>query len=120
MCPKFRYGDEKVLGTQPNPTRGLAFTHCILRLNLIKSIFNIVILDSLSLSHTHTHTRIHLSKQHGISFPNPSIHLSRISYQKPSIHLSCFSIQNTSKAASIYHPQGKNIDMASNELVSGI
>ena len=40
-CPKFRYGDREVLGTQPHPTRGLTSTHCILRLNLIKDIFKI-------------------------------------------------------------------------------
>ena len=32
--------------------------------------------NSTSLFQTHTHTGIHLSKQHGISSPNPSIHLS--------------------------------------------
>ena len=46
---EFRYGDEKVLDTQPYLTRRLASTHCILHLNLIKGTFNIVILDS----HTH-------------------------------------------------------------------
>ena len=41
MCPKFRYGNGKVLGTQPHPTRGSASIYCVLRLNLIKVIFNI-------------------------------------------------------------------------------
>ena len=48
-CPKFRYGDKKVLDTQPYLTHESASTHCVLRLNLITGIFNIVILDS----HTH-------------------------------------------------------------------
>ena len=45
----FRYGDRKVLGTQPHPTFGSAFTYCVLRLNPIKGIFKNCILDS----HTH-------------------------------------------------------------------
>ena len=45
-CPEFKYGYGKVLGTQPYLTCWSAFTHCILRLNLIKGTFNIVILDS--------------------------------------------------------------------------
>ena len=40
-CPEFRYGDGKMLGTQPHPTRGLTFTHCVLHLNLIKGTFKI-------------------------------------------------------------------------------
>ena len=48
-CSEFRYGDEKVLGTQPHPTRGLASTHCVLFLNLIKGTFNI---HHSSLTHT--------------------------------------------------------------------
>ena len=48
-CSEFRYGDEKVLDTQPYLTRRSASTRCILHLNLIKGTFNIVILDS----HTH-------------------------------------------------------------------
>ena len=39
--PKFRYGDGKELGTQPHPTSGSAFTHCVLHFNLIKGTFNI-------------------------------------------------------------------------------
>jgi len=34
---------------QNHPTRGLASTHCVLHLNLIKGIFNIAF-------HTHIHT----------------------------------------------------------------
>ena len=40
MCPKFRYKDEKVLGTQPHLTCGSASTHCVPSLNLIKGRFN--------------------------------------------------------------------------------
>ena len=61
-CPEFRYGDGKVLGTQPHPTHGSASTQCVLRLNLIKDIFNIVILNS------HTHTSIHLAINMAFSF----------------------------------------------------
>ena len=52
-CLKFRYEDEKVLSTQPHPTRGSASTHCVPRINPIKGKFNIVIL-------THTHPSMHL------------------------------------------------------------
>ena len=41
-CLKFRYGDEKMLGTQPHQTRGSTFTHCVLHFNPIKGTFNIV------------------------------------------------------------------------------
>ena len=40
-CSEFRYEDGKVLGTQPHLTCGTVFSHCILRLNLIKDTFNI-------------------------------------------------------------------------------
>ena len=40
--PKFRYRDGKVLGTQPHLTRGLASTHCVPRLNLVKGRFNML------------------------------------------------------------------------------
>ena len=43
-CPEFRYEDGNVLGYQPHPTHGSAFTLCVLRLNLIKDTLNIVIL----------------------------------------------------------------------------
>ena len=64
MCLEFRYEDGKVLNTQPYLTCGLASTHCILRLNPIKSTFNIVILDS----NTYLHTSIN---QHGIFILKP-------------------------------------------------
>ena len=41
-CLDFRYGDGKVLGTQPHPTYRSAFTHCVPSLNLIKGIFNML------------------------------------------------------------------------------
>ena len=41
MCSDFRYKDEKVLGTQSRLSHGSTFTHYVLRLNLIKDIFNI-------------------------------------------------------------------------------
>ena len=61
MSLEFRYGLEKVLGTQNYPTHWSASTHCVLHLNSIKSTFDI------ASSHTYTHTSIHLSIQHGIS-----------------------------------------------------
>ena len=42
MSLEFSYGFGKVLGTQNNPTLGLASSHCVLCLNPIKGIFNIV------------------------------------------------------------------------------
>ena len=41
-CPKFRYGDGKVLGIQPHPTHRSASTHCVPNLNLIKGKFNML------------------------------------------------------------------------------
>ena len=41
-CLKFRYEDEKVLGTQPHMTRGSASTHCVPSLNLVKGVFNML------------------------------------------------------------------------------
>ena len=35
MSLKFKYGDRKVLGTQPCPTRGSTSSYCVLYLNLI-------------------------------------------------------------------------------------
>ena len=49
-----------MLGTQDRLTHGSASTHCVLCLNHVKGIFNIVF-------YTHTHTSIHLSIQHSIS-----------------------------------------------------
>ena len=42
MSSEFRYSFRKVLGTQNNLTLGLASSHCVLCLNPIKSIFNII------------------------------------------------------------------------------
>ena len=50
MCLEFRYGDGKVLGTQPHPTRRLAFTHCVPYPNPIKESSN-------RLFYTHTYTK---------------------------------------------------------------
>ena len=41
-CSEFRYGDGKVLSTQPHLTRGSASTHCVPNLNLIKGTFNML------------------------------------------------------------------------------
>jgi len=46
MGSEFRYGFGKVLGTQDHQTLGLASTHCVLCLNPIKSVFNIVSVDT--------------------------------------------------------------------------
>ena len=46
---EFRYGDEKVLDTQPHLTCGLTSTHCVPCLNSIKDTLNIVILTSMHL-----------------------------------------------------------------------
>ena len=50
MGSEFKYDFGKVLGTQNCSTRGLASTFCVLRLNLIKGIFDIAFY-----THTHTH-----------------------------------------------------------------
>ena len=59
MDSEFRYDFGKVLSTQNYPTHRSASTHCVLRLNLIKDMFNIA-------SKTHIHTSIHIRIQHGI------------------------------------------------------
>ena len=112
-CLEFRYGDGKVLGTQPHLTHGLASFHCILCLNLIKNIFNTTF-------QTQTHASIHLSK-----LLNPNIHLSwhrnvhkpkatnkHISYprQKPRhvrIKQTCYHIQGKAFANIVHIHQSK-------------
>ena len=69
MCSEFRYGDGKVLGTQPHLTRGLVSTHCVSNPSPLKGSSN-------RLFQTHIHTNMHLNIQHGISSQKPSIHLS--------------------------------------------
>ena len=49
MGSEFRYVLGKVLSTQNRPTLRLTSHHCVLRLNLIKKMFNTYI-------YTHTHT----------------------------------------------------------------
>ena len=41
-CPDLRYGDEKVLDTQPYLTLGSVSTHCVPSLNLIKGLLNMI------------------------------------------------------------------------------
>ena len=81
MDSEFRYVLGKVLGTQDRPNLRLASHLCVLRLNLIKSMFNTCIY-----THTHTHTSIHLSIQHGIFhlIQNIIIHLPK---QKRTKHI---------------------------------
>ena len=61
---EFKYGDEKLLDTQPDLTRRSTSSHCVLRLNPIKGSFNIVI-------YTHTHTSIHLAINMVSIIPKP-------------------------------------------------
>ena len=79
-CPEFRYGDGKVLGTQPHPSHGSASTHCVLRLNLIKSTFNIY---HYRFTHTHTHTHQYtFSKQCGIISSQTLAYIYHTSHSK--------------------------------------
>ena len=107
-CSEFRYGDEKVLDTQPYLTRRSASTHCILHLNLIKGTFNIVILDS----HTHQHTS---SNQHSIVDPKPQhtsiMHLITSQILTYAYHTSHHIIYKGIKQTNIYHIQGRNISI---------
>ena len=41
-CPEFRYGDERVLGTQPHLTCESASTHCVPSLDPVKGKFNML------------------------------------------------------------------------------
>ena len=90
ISSEFRYDFKKVLGTQNRLTHGLPSTHCFLRLNLIKEIFNIVF-------YTHTHTNMHLTINMASNIPKPNIHLSYLS-TKPSIHLSWRLFQGNNKS----------------------
>ena len=90
MSSEFRYDFRKVLGTQNRLTHGLPSTHCFLRLNLIKEMFNIVF-------YTHTHTNMHLTINMASNIPKPNIHLSYLS-TKPSIHLSWCLFQGNNKS----------------------
>ena len=62
MGLEFRYGFGKVLGTQNHPTHGSTSSHCVLHLNLITGMSNIVF-------YTYTYSNIHLSIQHDINHP---------------------------------------------------
>ena len=84
MSSEFRCEDEKVIGTQPHPTHGSTSSHCVLRLNLIKDSFNIVI-------YIHTYTIIHLVISMASIIP------------KPNIHLSCQLISNRAYIYHAYH-----------------
>ena len=42
MCQEFRYGNGKILGTQPHPTSGSTSTHCVPNPNLIKRSSNML------------------------------------------------------------------------------
>ena len=86
MGLEFKYGDGKVLGTQPHPTYGLASNHCVLRLNLIEGLFNIVIY-----THTHTHTSIHLVINMTSIIQKPYHTSIMATHIKLNIHLSCIS-----------------------------
>ena len=92
MDLEFRYDFGKVLGTQNHSTYGLASSHCVLHLNLIKGMFNIVFY-----THTHTHTNMHLKINMASNILKPNIHLSCLS-TKPSIHLSWRLIQGNNKS----------------------
>ena len=94
MSSEFRYDFKKVLGTQNRLTHGLPSTHCFLRFNLIKEMFNIVF-------YTHTHTNMHLTINMASNIPKPNIHLSYLS-TKPSIHLSWHLIQGNNKSRQKY------------------
>ena len=92
-----------------NPTHGSTSTHCVLRLNLIKSIFNIY-----HSRLTHTLAYIQQTTWHHL-IPNPSIHLSCISsYLKPQhtsiihgiISYPRLKHRHGSNQISIYHIQG--------------
>jgi len=75
MVLGLRYVLGKVLGTQDRPTRRLASHHCVLHLNLNKSMFNTCIL-------TLTHTSIHQNIQHGIIHPKTHTYPS-IKHKEP-------------------------------------
>ena len=53
-----------ILDLNSHPILELDFSHCVLYLNLIKSMLNTCILN-------HTHTSIDLSIEHGIIYPKP-------------------------------------------------
>ena len=101
---KFRYTLRKMLGTQDHPTLRLASHHCVLCLNLIKSIFN-------TCSYTHTHTNIHLSTQHGIFIPKQHIILKQESqtHKNLNIHL-------TYENPIIHLKHGSNLNMATRHI----
>ena len=80
MGLEFKYGDGKVLGTQPHPTMGqlpLIVSYILISLNACSILHPKLSLSlSLSLSLTHTHTHTHSSNnQHDIKpSQNPNIH----------------------------------------------
>ena len=56
MVLELRYGLGKVFVTQNHVTLGLASSHCVLYLNLIKDTLNIAYILTHTYTHTHTHT----------------------------------------------------------------
>ena len=109
MGSEFRYEDGKVFGTQPHLTCGSTSSYCVLHLNLIKGLFNIVI-------YTHTHTHQHTSSnQHGINHPKTLTYIYHgNSYQTQHSSIMHIISSNPRQQTTRYH-KGRNIDMATSK-----
>ena len=102
---RVRYGDGKMLGTQPHKTSRSASSHCVLCLNLIKGSFNIVIC-------THAHTSILLAINMASIIPKTLTHGNSHQAQ----HTSIMHIISSHPRQQItrYH-KSRNIDMATSK-----
>ena len=97
MGSEFWYALGKVLGTQDRSTLRLASHCCVLRLNLIKKIFNTYIL-------THTHTSMHLTYNHGIFIPKQHIYQPKAKETQTQTHLRTLTCETWSYIKQSSHP----------------
>jgi len=106
-CLEFRYGNRKVLGTQPHLTRGSASTHCVPCLNLIKDTLNIVILTSMHLKQANmTYSSIMALK---IYFQVQKHH--KVNSNKRAKSISLLRKWQTSKHIHVHHPKQDHIQI---------
>ena len=101
-CLEFRYGEGKMLDTQPHPTCESTSTHYVLRFISLKT-HSTFALQTLSHTHTHIHQNTS-SKQHGIISSQTLAYICHASH-----HISNSSVCLSYMA--LYHIQGRNVDM---------
>ena len=108
MSSKFRYGDRKVLGT--NPTRPVGQLPVIVSYFLISLKTHLTLLSILT--HTHQHTS---SNQHGINHPKTLTYIYHgNSHQAQHTFIMHIISSHPMQQTTRYH-KGRNIDMATSK-----